>query len=303
MFPSTHKTSIPIDHYRLQGRRTCQRLASMAGILSCGILAMALFLLLGPSLFAQEPEAEDPDAPQVEQRSAVIMAASSDGGQLEIQTFEMPHGDGPISAARFVLPSGAMMADGGIQSNSIGWLQDDNILSELDVVDEQRQQLQQLCDEIQQRRSDFAATVRDLPADKRVQYIRDFSSLLTANVDDQVEQILLPHQLERVKQIQLQTKMRRAGVRSLDQKELAEALGITDEQREKLKKKQAEVEKQLRKKIDQLRKEALDEVLSVLTAKQREKLKDMVGTEYDFKQRDATSPMMKIQQAAEKKTQ
>lgn len=303
MFPSTHKTSILIDHNRLQGCRTCQRLASMVGLLSCDIFAMALLLLLGPSLFAQEPEAEDPDEPQVEQRSAVIMAASSDGGELEIQTFEMPHGDGPISAARFVLPSGAMMADGGIQSNSIGWLQDDNILSELDVVDEQRQQLQQLCDEIQQRRSDFAATVRDLPEDKRVQYIRDFSSLLTANVDDQVEQILLPHQLERVKQIQLQTKMRRAGVRSLDQKELAEALGITDEQREELKKKQAEVEKELRKKIDQLRKEALDEVLSVLTAKQRQKLKDMVGAEYDFKQREATSPMMKIQQPAEKKTQ
>jgi Spy/CpxP family protein refolding chaperone len=126
-------------------------------------------------------------------------------------------------------------------------------------------------------------TVQELPAEKRIDFIREFSTLLSANVDEQLKDILLPHQLKRFEQIRMQTQMRNGGLRSLEHEELVKLLGITDQQRDELKKKRAVVEDELRKKVEQLRKEALDEILTVLTPTQREKLKEMVGKDYEFK--------------------
>jgi Spy/CpxP family protein refolding chaperone len=75
--------------------------------------------------------------------------------------------------------------------------------------------------------------------------------------------------------------MRNSGAGALENEKLIEQLGITDAQREELKKKRAEVEVKLRKKLDALRKEAQEEMCSVLTQEQRDKLKEMLGREYD----------------------
>ena len=79
-------------------------------------------------------------------------------------------------------------------------------------------------------------------------------------------------------------------------------LGITDEQRKELKKKRAEVEEKLRLKLDQLRKEAQEEIFSVLTPAQRDTLKELVGREFEFKStpRQMTMPAPKTSPAPKK---
>ena len=235
---------------------------------------------------------------------AIIMSGSADDGSIDIQSIEFatPMAFSTGDGARMFFSS--PMMGGGIQSDSIGWLKNEDILTELDIVDEQREKLQQLRESVQKRRQDFMKTVQELPAEKRIDFIREFSTLLSANVDEQVKDILLPHQLKRFEQIRLQTQMRSRGLRSMENDELAKLLGITDQQREELRKKQAEVEEELRKKVEQLRKEALDEVLTVLTPAQRDKLKELVGKDYEFRPTmkfPGTSPPAKSDIPSEKR--
>ena len=70
-------------------------------------------------------------------------------------------------------------------------------------------------------------------------------------------------------------------------------LGITDAQKEDMRKKQAEVQKEIQEKIEAHRKEAMDEVLGVLSPAQRNKLQSLVGKEFEFKPR-STTPSGKV---------
>lgn len=264
-------------------------------------LSLTLISVCGSALvFGQEPANDDGPPPMPEGKAAaIVMSASSDGGPVEIQAFDVS-GSGVFSSMSMgpiMLGPGGFMpgmlggAGGGIYSNSLNWLEDENMLTELDIIDEQREQLQQLRDEVQKRRQDFGKTVRELPAEKRVDFIREFSNLLSANTDEKVNEILLPHQRKRFDQLRLQTQMRNSGTGALENEKLIEQLGITDEQREELKKKRTEVEEKLRVKLEQLRKEAQDEMLSVLTPAQRDTLKELVGREVEFKSPPRQMPM------------
>jgi hypothetical protein len=65
---------------------------------------------------------------------------------------------------------------------------------------------------------------------------------------------------------------------------LAEDLGITQEQKDALAKKQQEVQASMQEKMAKLRQEAEDELLSVLTPTQQAKLKSMIGQPFTFSQ-------------------
>jgi hypothetical protein len=270
------------------------------------VICLAWVGLCGPALvFGQEPANEDGPPPMPEGKSAaIVMSASSDGGPVEIQAFDVSGSGGfSISTGPIMFAPGmdgfGMFggAGGGVYNNSLNWLEDESLLTELDIIDEQREKLQQLRDEVQKRRQDFGKTVRELPAEKRVDFIREFSNLLSANTDEKVNEIFLPHQRKRFEQLRLQTQMRNSGAGALENEKLIEQLGITDEQREELKKKRAEVEEKLRQKLDQLRKEAQDEIFSVLTRAQRDTLKELVGREFGF---ESTPRQMPMPEAASK---
>jgi Spy/CpxP family protein refolding chaperone len=258
-------------------------------VICLAVICLDVVGVCGPAwVFGQEPADENAPPPMPEGKAAaIVMSASSDGGPVEIQAFEVSGSGGftmstgPIMFAPGMGGMGMFGGGGGVYNNSLNWLEDESMLTELDIIDEQREKLQQLRDEVQKRRQDFGKTVRELPAEKRVDFIREFANLLSANTDEKVNEILLPHQRKRFDQLRLQTQMRNSGAGALENEKLIEQLGITDAQREELKKKRAEVEVKLRKKLDALRKEAQEEMCSVLTQEQRDKLKEMLGREYD----------------------
>ena len=63
-------------------------------------------------------------------------------------------------------------------------------------------------------------------------------------------------------------------------KQAARPLGISEEQKAKLREKQKEVQQKLMKEYRRLREEAQQEILTVLSPEQREKLKKMQGETY-----------------------
>jgi Spy/CpxP family protein refolding chaperone len=249
---------------------------------------------------AQEKPTGEPAPEPTLKASAVIMSASSDGSPMEIQAIDLSGGGpmpsinlSPMMMGKGMTFSMGMSTGGGIQQNSVNWLDDEDVLKELEVVEEQRERLRQLRDEVQNRRQEFGKTVRDLPSDKRIDFIREFSDLLNANIDGKIKEILLPHQMKRFDQLRMQTQVRNGGVRALENKQIADLLKITDQQREELRRKREEVEENLRKKIEQLRAEAQQEMLSVLTPAQRSQLKDVLGKDYEFKPMPVSKPASK----------
>lgn len=175
---------------------------------------------------------------------------------------------------------------GGAMGGSFALLQDENVKKELDLVDEQVSKITSLQEKLQEDlRSQFTGGdfggFGDLSEDERnarIAEMRARSQKVTDAAQKQLDEILLPQQRERLKQIVVQQQLRRQGTSdALSEGELAEQLGITEDQKQKLADKQREVEAALREKMEKLRQEAQDEVLSVLSESQKSKLKQMTG--------------------------
>ena len=117
--------------------------------------------------------------------------------------------------------------------------------------------------------------MRDLSDEERqarFDEIRARLEEINKDAEAQMQNVLLPHQFERLKQIDLQSRMQRGGAAALTEGELADTLGLTESQREQIREKPEEVQKDLEEKISQLRIDARNQVLEVLTTEQRAKL-------------------------------
>ena len=169
-------------------------------------------------------------------------------------------------------------------------LQDEAVRTELDLVDEQVTKLQEIGTKIREdvqasfQGIDFGS-FRDLSEDERnarMAEIREKADKITAEGQKEIDAVLLPHQRERLKQLQVQSQMRFGADRALSSDPLAKDLGITDAQKEQLRTKQEEIEASLNEKIAKLRTEAREELFSVLTTAQQDKLKGMIGKPFTF---------------------
>ena len=130
--------------------------------------------------------------------------------------------------------------------------------------------------------------MRDLsPEERRARFdeIRTQFEKMRTDAEARLEKILLPHQLERLKQIELQGRLQQGGAAALSGGQLAEALGLTPEQQDQLRQKAEEVQQEMQQKIVQLRAEAREKLLEVLTPEQRAKLESMMGDQFDLPDR------------------
>ncbi len=169
-------------------------------------------------------------------------------------------------------------------------LQDEAVRTELDLVDEQVTKLQEIGTKIREdvqasfQGIDFGS-FRDLSEDERnarMAEIREKADKITAEGQKEIDAVLLPHQRERLKQLQVQSQMRFGADQALSRDPLAKDLGITEAQKEQLQAKQQEIEAALNEKIAKLRTEAREELFKVLTTEQQAKLTAMIGKPFTF---------------------
>ncbi|GEM_PF-1739907 len=105
-----------------------------------------------------------------------------------------------------------------------------------------------------------------------------------AAIDSELQQMLLPSQVERLKQLALHIRMKQAGaVGVLSSKEVMEELEMNEEQLEALKKKAEELKKELDEKYEVMKKKAQEELLDELKPNQRKKLEALMGANFDYK--------------------
>lgn len=100
---------------------------------------------------------------------------------------------------------------------------------------------------------------------------------------EKIHQVLLPHQIKRLDQIDMQRRIRSGGLNVVGAREIAATLNISDDQREKMHAMNERAEAELRRRMAELRAGMQRQILEMLTPEQKLKLQDMVGPPFEFR--------------------
>ncbi len=175
------------------------------------------------------------------------------------------------------------------QGQSLQWVQIPQIEKELEIVPEQKEALEKLRTETYDKvRTLWPATAEGDPQTRQQRYFAAAQSLAD-ETERKIREILLPHQIRRLSQVMLQMRLAQTGYRStqtLATGDVAEELGITDEQRSQLKHAEQAALEEMRVKLvefqKKLQEESREKLLSVLTASQRRQLDAMLGDKFEW---------------------
>jgi Spy/CpxP family protein refolding chaperone len=170
---------------------------------------------------------------------------------------------------------------GGGGFGTVALLGQKSVQKELNLTDDQMKTVT----ELQAKAREARQGLRNLSREERRAKMQEL-----AKADEKaVADLLKPEQVKRLKQISLQLR----GASAFANEEVAKALTLTDEQKEKLKAIQDETGKairelfqgggdrtEMRKKITELRKGANEKAMALLTDDQKTKWKEMTGTPF-----------------------
>ncbi|MEZ6093085.1 MAG: hypothetical protein R3C03_02435 [Pirellulaceae bacterium] len=175
---------------------------------------------------------------------------------------------------------------GGFNS-PLALLGNPKVQEELELVDDQLEEVQGLQDEMGTAMRELFQSMRDSGGDRQQMFeqMREKMTDLSKDFEADLEEILLPEQLKRLKQLNVQMQARGrggAGTGLLDNEDLKRELDITSDQEEKMREAAEKAQEMVREETAKIQKKALDQVLSVLSSEQRKKYEEMVGDSFDF---------------------
>jgi len=199
-------------------------------------------------------------------------------------------GSSEVAAQRGGGRGGGFGGPGGMMGNSsMSLLGDSKVAEELELDEEQVDALDELQgdmrDVFRETFGGMRERFRDPAVDREelMKEIREAIEKKMTAVDERLEEVLLPHQMSRLSELNYQKQAQRNGTQGLlGNDKVKEELGLTDDQIEKVKEKAEEVKAKLEKRIQQAREDAQNEILSVLTSDQQAKIKEMMGESFAF---------------------
>ena len=167
------------------------------------------------------------------------------------------------------------------------------VQKELDLVDEQTTEITEQLKGLMKFRNELAAELREMKTAgeaeqaliKRRDEMQEELKVQKKKVESQVLDVLLPHQQKRLREVSAQFVTREAMKQSkvstgLLTPQMLEYLDVDDEQAERIEKRAKEIRKRLTGKIDKLKKEALEDLMKELSAKQKKKYRNLMGEEF-----------------------
>ena len=162
-------------------------------------------------------------------------------------------------------------------------LGDENVKKDLGITDDQVKKMEEFQTKMRDEMGQVFQGLRDLSQEERTAKFQEIQKKMTDMSDAAQKQILLPKQIERLKQISFQSQLNRGGTfEALTNGDIAKDLGITDVQKEALKKASEDASAEMQEKITKLRDEARQKILNVLTSEQQAKLKKLTGESITF---------------------
>ena len=145
----------------------------------------------------------------------------------------------------------------------------DHVQKELELIDEQKEKLQEIASRYREQQRELYGDLSNLPAEERrakIAEIREQTYKLAEETRKEAEKVLMPHQLKALKEIIFRSRIQY----SLRNSRIQEEIGLDEEQLDKL----DELRQEQQERIRELNKEMLDKTLEVLTTEQREKLRE-----------------------------
>jgi len=171
--------------------------------------------------------------------------------------------------------------------SSLELLRRDDVKKELELLDDQVKQIEALSEKTRNSLRDAFSGLRDLSREERTKRFENLGETLR-NRNKEIEKevnskILLPHQSKRLAQIRFQRQLSRSrNTGAFTSTTVVEALGISEQQLEKLKELQSQTDQELRAQIAKLREQARQKMLNELTPQQRTKYKNLIGDPFEF---------------------
>lgn len=114
----------------------------------------------------------------------------------------------------------------------------------------------------------------------------DFRDMMSENskaADEAIEEILLPEQLKRIRQLAYQVEIERAGLgESLVNGRLGKDVGVYDDQKQSLTDLAAKIDAETRQSIALIKADARKKLLASLAPEQRKEAEDLLGDYFDY---------------------
>lgn len=198
---------------------------------------------------------------------------------------------------------GGMGMMGGMRGGGdlalLGLMRVEEVQKEIDMMPDQVAALDKLSESLRGERPDFRA-IRDASEDERQEMMEKFRKSqeeLGKKATEQLEELLLPEQLDRLRQISLQQQ----GSGAFSDKRVIEKLKITEEQQEKIRERMMELGEEMREEMRELfqsgdrekmgevmgkmREKQLEEAKKILSSSQRSQFEEMLGKPFEMPQR------------------
>lgn len=185
----------------------------------------------------------------------------------------------------------------GMGGGPVMLLMNPQVQKELGLTEEQIGKLREVGRSLMEQSRERFQGLRDLSPEERRQRMAALMEEARAQAEEALKPVLTAEQLKRLRQIELQVALQGpGGVRTLLRKDVAEALGLTEEQRQKLEALADKIAEQMReafrpgagpeareqmqKRMEELRGEARAEVEKILNQEQLGKLKELLGAPF-----------------------
>lgn len=167
----------------------------------------------------------------------------------------------------------------GTAGMTLGLLADRRVREEIEMMDDQYKQIQAFNREIQQR---TAEAIKGLDFTDRDNLVKQLSEI-RSRAKTELEDVLLPSQVQRLKQIQMQALLRNQSLVDLLTKDPVKTrLAITDRQVQSLRAEEQKIEQDLQKEIAKLRAKARQRLIRQLDPGQQVEAKQLIGEAFEF---------------------
>lgn len=158
------------------------------------------------------------------------------------------------------------------------------VYEDLDLVDDQKVAIDKALDERRNFGREFASRYKAASPEEQRQMATKLKADY-AKVESDVAKTLLPHQMERLKQIRMQMIVQADGSAfGLNKREFIDGLELTEKQKAEIAARALEVNKavaekikKLKAEIEKIQLEARDQLIQTLTPEQRKKYLELVG--------------------------
>ncbi|PHR90408.1 MAG: hypothetical protein COA78_35400 [Blastopirellula sp.] len=169
--------------------------------------------------------------------------------------------------------------------NVMSMLVNPSVRKEIDMMDYQYDDIRQRHAKIIGSMNEQIVTLLKSEDSSNLGDLREQLGQIRANAAEEVEQAILPHQYDRLKQLRYHVLMRRLGpINVITSNPLAEEIGLSPSQSADLRQSAQEINEELEQQIAELRSRAMDKLFSQLETDQQRKLNDIMGDQFLYQE-------------------